>query len=51
MDRNLDEAVELARRGLVQMRDHKRGYALLAELYTKLGRSKEAAEAAAMAAR
>jgi arylsulfatase A-like enzyme/tetratricopeptide (TPR) repeat protein len=50
MDRNLDEAVQLARQGLAQMPDHKRGYALLAELYTKLGRTKEAAEASAMAA-
>ena len=50
VDRNLDDAVRLARQGLAQMPGHKRGYALLAEVYTKLGRSKEAAEAAAMAA-
>jgi arylsulfatase A-like enzyme/tetratricopeptide (TPR) repeat protein len=50
LDRNLDEAVQLTRQGLAQMPDHKRGYALLAELYGKLGRQDEAADAAAKAA-
>ena len=48
---DLDEAVQLTRQGLKQLPDHKRGYALLSELYTKLGRNKEAAEASAMAGR
>ena len=50
LDKNLDDAVQLTRQGLKQMPDYKRGYELLAEIYGKLGRGKEAAEAAAMAA-
>jgi arylsulfatase A-like enzyme/tetratricopeptide (TPR) repeat protein len=49
LNRNLDEALQLARQGLAQMPDYTRGYALLAEVYRKLGRDKEAAEASAMA--
>jgi cytochrome c-type biogenesis protein CcmH/NrfG len=49
--KNLDRASQLARQALAQMPDYKRGYALLSEIYTKQGRTGEAAEAAAQAAR
>jgi arylsulfatase A-like enzyme/tetratricopeptide (TPR) repeat protein len=49
LNKNLDQAEGLARQGLAQMPDYKRGYALLAEIYTKQGRTREAAEASARA--
>jgi tetratricopeptide (TPR) repeat protein len=51
LNKNLEEALQLARQGLAQIPDNKRGYALLAEIYKKLGRDKEADEANAMAKR
>lgn len=47
---NLDDALQLARQGLAQMPDYKRGYVLMAEIYKKQGRVREANEALAMAA-
>ncbi len=49
LNTNLEQAVQLTRQGLAQMPDYKRGYELLADLYTRLGRSAEAAQAAAAA--
>jgi tetratricopeptide (TPR) repeat protein len=45
---NLEQALQLVRQGLSQMPDYKHGYVLMAEIYRKLGRAKEADEAAAM---
>jgi arylsulfatase A-like enzyme/Tfp pilus assembly protein PilF len=49
LNRNLDEAIQLTRQGLGAMPEYKRGYVLMAEVYKKLGREKEAQEALAMA--
>ena len=50
LNRNLDDAIRLTREGLAVMPEHKRGYVLLAQVYEKLGRKKEAEEALAKAA-
>ena len=49
LNRNLDEALQLTRQGLARLPGNKRGYALMAEIYKKLGRDREAEEASAMA--
>jgi arylsulfatase A-like enzyme/predicted Zn-dependent protease len=49
LNRNLEEAIQLTRQGLGAMPGYKRGYVLMAEVYRKLGREKEAQEAAAAA--
>lgn len=49
LNRNLDDAIRLTRQGLAVMPEHKRGYVLLAQVYEKLGRTKEAREALAHA--
>jgi tetratricopeptide (TPR) repeat protein len=51
LGRNLEEASQLARQGLAQMPDYKHGYVLLAEIYRKLGRVREADEALANASK
>ncbi len=51
LNKNLEEALQLTRQGLAQIPDNKRGYALMAEIYKKLGRDKEADEASGMAKR
>ena len=49
LNRNLEEAIQLTRQGLAVMPDYKRGYVLMAQVYQKLGREKEAQEALAQA--
>ena len=49
LNRNLDDAIRLTRQGLAVMPEHKRGYVLMAQVYEKLGRKKEAQEALAKA--
>jgi len=49
LNKNLEEALQLTRQGLALIPDNKRGYALMAEIYRKLGRDREADEASAMA--
>jgi tetratricopeptide (TPR) repeat protein len=43
--KNLDQALQLSRQGLARMPDYKRGYVLMAEIYRKQGRDREADEA------
>jgi uncharacterized protein HemY len=47
MDKNLDEALRLAQRGLAQMGEASEIYALIAAIEQKLGHPQEAAQALA----